>query len=336
MLEEKLHIKIITYNRGPALARTLEALRQSPFADCPLTVFDNCSTDETPEVCARYQTKFLALQILRHPKNIGLSANYLRAVESSTSLYTWILCDDDQYDWKSCDDVLQTIENGEVDCICVGLLAPPQWERGLKISAQELWKRGSAFFWNYTFVPGLIFKTARFDSDCIFRGYYNAANVYPHVPFILKILRDDLSQYISRHALVIRNEENGAFSGLHWLTMLFNSAALAPEAHVRRRLIYEVAPSRSQWLRVILRTLVYAKLDSPQKSALVPRQYLQLLLACEGEQQQRMLLLAPLALAPRSWFLALQTTWKRLKPNHVDTPNQAANMAVDDSDAFRG
>lgn len=56
---------------------------------------NNASTDGTLSVYEKYKEKFPALLIITNPYNIGASANYLRALENSTSIYTWILCDDD-------------------------------------------------------------------------------------------------------------------------------------------------------------------------------------------------------------------------------------------------
>ena len=164
----KLAINLITYNRAQALDRTLQELRQSPFANCrKITVLDNCSTDDTrlQFACANIKPIFPRYIVLRHPKNIGLSANYLRAVEVSEAPYTWILCDDDSYDWSGCDDVIQEIEAGNFDWICVGAPGRQQsWERGLKTTTQAIVaaRFSARFSLLHTFVPSLIFKTATF------------------------------------------------------------------------------------------------------------------------------------------------------------------------------
>ncbi len=318
MLEDKLAINLITYNRAAALDRTLTELRASPFAHCRITILDNCSTDETPAICARHQANFPDLHIVRHPKNIGLSANYLRAVEISDALYTWVLCDDDSYDWSACDDVIEQIEAATFDWICVGAPHQKEWERGLKTTTQELWKRGNLFFIVHTFVPSLIFKTALFDSACMFEGYKNAINLYPHVPFLIKALENNFSEYVSKRPVVHREIEYNAYSGLDFMLMFYNSCAIIPDAHTRRMAIYggTKAP-RAAWLRDMATSFLYGKLATPAKAALVPQQYSAMLRNCVGEQRNRLLLLAPLVAVPAPIYRGLQKVWHKLKSDSL-------------------
>jgi glycosyltransferase involved in cell wall biosynthesis len=317
MIEDKIEINLITYNRAKSLDRTLVQLRQGPFARCKITILDNCSTDETPEVCARHQALFPNLQVLRHRKNIGLSANYLRAVEISTSLYTWVLCDDDTYDFSDCADVLAAIEEGTWDWINVGAPGQREWERGLRTSTRELWKRGSRFFFVHTFVPSLIFKTDLFDSECMVLGYHNAANSYPHYRFVTKGLEQNFSEYVSRRPLVHRDDSENAFFGLYWWNAALNSAATISDRRTRRLAIYEARLTRWDWLKTIAEHLFVAKLNTPQK---VPRQYLQMAMACVGEQRLRLLLLSPIVLVPSALYRFVRQARRSLQGRtHGDT-----------------
>lgn len=186
MIDDALEILIITYNRAKYLDRTLAQLLGSPFSRCKITVLDNRSSDETPLICAKYQSLFPDFGILRHWKNIGACANYLRAVELSESLYTWILCDDDTFDFTDCLDVVDAIELGGVDLIHTGAPGEFGWRRGITTTSANLTKNGTHYFWVFSFVPSLIFKTERFDSECIAKGYRISVNSYPHFEFLRK------------------------------------------------------------------------------------------------------------------------------------------------------
>ena len=48
MIEDKIEIMIPTYNRANYLNDTLNALLNSPFKNCRITVRDNASLDNTP------------------------------------------------------------------------------------------------------------------------------------------------------------------------------------------------------------------------------------------------------------------------------------------------
>ena len=120
MIEEKLEIVLITYNRYKDLNNTLKQFYDGPFSDCKFTILDNCSDDKTKEICEKYQNLFPNINIIRHLKNIGGNANILRAVETSTSLYTWVICDDDSYDFSECQDIINAINSGKYDLISPG------------------------------------------------------------------------------------------------------------------------------------------------------------------------------------------------------------------------
>ncbi|MDR2622994.1 MAG: glycosyltransferase [Methanobrevibacter sp.] len=54
MIEKKIEIVIITYNRHRYLKNTLSQLLKSPFLKCKLTILDNCSNDDTENVCNHF------------------------------------------------------------------------------------------------------------------------------------------------------------------------------------------------------------------------------------------------------------------------------------------
>ncbi len=340
MLENQLEIPIFTYNRAKSLDRTLQQLHDGPFGRCKIIVLDNASTDETPEVCAKWAQRMPNLRIVRHPKNIGASANYLRAVELSTAFYTWVLCDDDTYDFSDCQDVLDELEAGHFDWICVGAPGQHPWEHGLRTTTGALWKRGSRFFIVHTFVPSLIFKTELFDSECMARGYANAVNLYPHHRFVQKGLEQNVSEYVSRQTMVHREAAQTVNHGLHFLVAAFSSTATIPDPHVRRLTLYQAADTRWQWLRMLAEAIVLAKLDRPEKASRVPRQFVQLALACVGEQRMRFLLLTPLALMPSGLLKLIRAARRKAQgrskgDTDPDAPSAAAAAGDSAMDALR-
>ncbi|MEN6328756.1 MAG: glycosyltransferase [Methanobacteriaceae archaeon] len=208
MLEKNLEILIITYDRARDLEKTLDQVLKSPFKNCKVTVIDNCSPDSTPQVCTHYQKLFSNMKIIRHKKNIGSSPNYLRAVELSDSKYTWILCDDDMFDFTDCSDVIEAIESDKYDIILVGAETQFEWERGLKTSTKDIIDKGAIYYSTLGFIPSCIFKTENYDAACIYRGYYNVQNIYPHFPFINKTVEENYSIYVSKKRIVYWGDQN--------------------------------------------------------------------------------------------------------------------------------
>jgi len=301
MLEEKLEIVIITYNRAPFLERTLAQLLGSPFARCKITVLDNCSTDDTPHVYRRYQTLFSALNVVRHEKNIGACPNYLRAVEISASPYTWVLCDDDIFDFTDCRDVIAAIEAGEVDVISLcdassvsGFPDRVDWPRG-SVTTTRQFVREHRLFWVCAFVPSLIFKTELFDSECLARGYRNVINLYPHFDFIRKLAQNDFSIYSSKRKMVHRDPHDNAPSGLYWCASWMGSCSTIEDRRLRRMAVYQGGEDRYRWVRGLFYAVVAEKLQYPER---VFREYAAIVLACSVDQLLLVSLVAPLVLTP--------------------------------------
>lgn len=159
-LAQLLEVLVFTYDRAESLRRTLEQLEVSSFAACRITILDNCSPDHTPEVCEEFSARLPHLRVVRHPRNIGLGPNYLRAVELSRAEYSWILSDDEVLDLHKASDVVAAIQEGAVDLISLGSPEQQAWERGLRTTTQALLNAGQSYFWVWTFAAGVIFRTA--------------------------------------------------------------------------------------------------------------------------------------------------------------------------------
>ncbi len=325
-LEGQLEILIFTYNRAAYLEWTLAQLLASPFAGCKLTVLDNCSTDETPQVCAQYQGLFAEMRVVRHRKNIGLAPNYLRAVELAEAPYAWILGDDDVFDFSNCTDVIDVIKAGTVDLIYLSDLGVVGWARETTTTSGHLAKHGSNYFLLLTFVPNFLFRTERFDSQSLIEGYRSAANLYPHFPFVNKSVRDDFSFYISKQKLVYRGEDDNYLSMLTWLTVWVNNCRTIEDHKMRRAAIYElpyVAQSRIKWLRVVAISIIAGKMDAPEK---VLPQLRQMMSGLSADQLLLLSLLAPLLLVPSVIYRRLRTLRRARRGKAFPEASQSTDL----------
>jgi len=307
---EKLEILLITYNRAEYLERTLRQLQNSPFSACKITLLDNCSTDDTPQVYRRLGEALPQMKVVRHPKNIGACANYLRAVELSQSLYTWILCDDDLFDFSDCDDVLEALHCEEFDLISLGSPGQLAWERGLKTTSRGLIERGSPYFGVFTFVPGVIFKTALFDSECMAKGYRNIINSFPHYEFVSKSAREDFSVYVSQREIVQRDAHGSLPGRLHHLRVWVNSATTIEDPALRALVIDRTVPTRWGWLKYLGVAIVKEKLQHPKR---VFRQVSELALGLNPFQRWMLFFLSPLVLLPAPAYQLAYRLWHAAK-----------------------
>jgi len=319
-LSEQLELAIITYNRAGPLERTLEQFAASPFAECRITVLDNCSSDETPTVCDRWTGRFRELRVVRHAYNVGLSANYLRAVELSRAPYTWVLSDDETYDFSVCEDLVEELRRGEVDLFMIGSPHQLAWERGLRTTVPELIARGGRFHNAFTFVAGSLFRTSLFDSSAMVRGYQSAGNLYPHLPFVHDHVARGSSVYIAREAIVERtrppiNETVGDM--MSWMVKWARSCETIDDPGLRQRVINEAIGTPGAWARQVLLHTTLTKLDEPER---LPRYLVDLWLACRGRQRLVIAACVPLALVPRPVYGTMRRLLRRHRGMTMDDP----------------
>jgi len=315
-LEETLEIPLVTYNRAHYLERALGQLLESPFSGCRITVLDNHSTDATPEVCERYRARFPRMRVIRHARNVGAGPNLLRAVELSEAPYTWILADDDTFDWSECGDVIEALRAGRVDLVSVGAPGQQDWERGLEAGAHELVERGARFFHAYTFVPATIFRTELFDSNLVAEGYRNVSNLYPHFPFVRTAVERDWRVYTSRRELVVRNVEN-ATGGLDWFRAWAACCETISDPALRRRALFEVEETRAQWLLRLAVALAYEKMLSPRTWR---RELREMAFRFDLEQRLMLALVLPLALVPGALYERALPLIRRLSRREIEGP----------------
>lgn len=94
-----LSIAIPTFNRQVCLGLLLESIcRQvdDTIADrLEVTIFDNCSRDQTTEVASSFLAGRSYLSYVRNERDIGADKNFIKAFFSARGKYVWIIGDDE-------------------------------------------------------------------------------------------------------------------------------------------------------------------------------------------------------------------------------------------------
>lgn len=86
-------VAIPTYNRTALLRTTIESVLNQDGVSFEAIVFDNASTDGTPEMVESFDDP--RLRIERSPTNVGLIGNFNRALSAGTAPLLTVLHDDD-------------------------------------------------------------------------------------------------------------------------------------------------------------------------------------------------------------------------------------------------
>lgn len=83
---------VVTYNSSKTVIETLESIKQQTYSYLELIISDDCSRDNTVELCEKWLKDndkfFIKVQLLRVEKNTGVCANMNRAVSGSSG--EWI------------------------------------------------------------------------------------------------------------------------------------------------------------------------------------------------------------------------------------------------------
>lgn len=242
-LSDVLEVILVTYNRARYLETSLQILVKSPVAGCRFTIIDNASSDDTPEVCARFAKQFPNFHVRRNRFNVGISGNYLRALETAQAEYTWILCDDDDYDFSNWSEVEQAILSRKFDLLSLGVPVHDELPRGREIHLQDLIQdRSTNFFYTSSFIPCTIFRTSIIAPAMVLQGYYNIHTIYSNLYFFVDAVRKNRFCYITKHDFIINRQENVGYRPLHlvigWL-MVSNTVSREDKT-VGRAMLHEM------------------------------------------------------------------------------------------------
>ncbi|MFL5295690.1 MAG: glycosyltransferase family 2 protein [Phenylobacterium sp.] len=93
-----LSLCLATYNRARYLDRYLThhlGALDAAGIDYELVVSDNCSTDETPEILARYSARHPRMRVSRQPRNLGAYPNILTTLHQARGQVVVSIADDD-------------------------------------------------------------------------------------------------------------------------------------------------------------------------------------------------------------------------------------------------
>jgi glycosyltransferase involved in cell wall biosynthesis len=92
----KITVGVPVYNSSALLAECLDCLVNQTFADFEILIFDNASTDATPDIVRSYAERDPRIKYHRQTENVGAMRNFYDAVCASQSPY---------FCWRAYDDL---------------------------------------------------------------------------------------------------------------------------------------------------------------------------------------------------------------------------------------
>ncbi|MGN6549909.1 MAG: glycosyltransferase family 2 protein [Pararhizobium sp.] len=91
----KVQVLVPCYNYGRYLEQCVQSVLDQPGVDVDVLVIDDCSSDDTPEVCKAVSGRDPRVRIIRHTANIGHIATYNEGIAQIRGDYFVLLSADD-------------------------------------------------------------------------------------------------------------------------------------------------------------------------------------------------------------------------------------------------
>ncbi len=116
-MSHTVSVIVVTYNSSPFVVETLESIASQTWEDIELIITDDCSVDNTVEVCRNWLSnqskRFIRSEILLFEKNTGVSANVNRGLLSARGDWVKFIGGDDTLKPGCIEDNISWIDSHE-------------------------------------------------------------------------------------------------------------------------------------------------------------------------------------------------------------------------------
>lgn len=91
----RVMVLVPTYNRAARLSRALDSVLSQTHDDLRVLISDNCSEDDTQQVCVRYAQMDARIQYVRQPVNLTPVPNFSWLLSHADTEFVLMVADDD-------------------------------------------------------------------------------------------------------------------------------------------------------------------------------------------------------------------------------------------------
>lgn len=259
-LNDILEIILITYNRKKYLENTLKQIftSNSPLSGLDITILDNKSTDGTSELIYEYSKYHSNIKHVINNRNIGGNANIAKAFEISSKKYVWVLCDDDNYDFKFFDEVIEGIKNN------ADVILTSRYDIEKKENLGTILRQ-------ITFLPSAIYKTENITNDVMQNIVFNISNMFPHLILAISIINKKGSIHICKHQIVTPdrivqdytrgfNNAHPYYQNMFWVVGFINTCQYIKDKKTKNFVINNFKPQKSNFFSAIATEFKYNSL----------------------------------------------------------------------------
>lgn len=116
-MKPTISVIIPSYNYGRFLVRAIESVLSQSYQNFEIIVADDHSTDNTSDIMKGYTEKYRDIKWIRHPKNIGQSANRNSALAVARGEFIAMLDADDWFHHDYLANAIKPFENKRVGVV---------------------------------------------------------------------------------------------------------------------------------------------------------------------------------------------------------------------------
>lgn len=116
-MEKLITIGLPVYNGSPFIKDALESLRAQTYKNYELIISDNCSTDDTEEICRAYVAADSRIRYQKHAVNRGGFANFKWVLDEARSKYFMWACHDDLWSENYLAEMSSILDDESVDFV---------------------------------------------------------------------------------------------------------------------------------------------------------------------------------------------------------------------------
>lgn len=242
-----LNIAIPTFNRADRLKAQLERLLPQLTPEIQLSIYDNASTDQTPEVVKNFNHPDLAYS--RSRNNTGGHHNFLRCYEGCQAEWLWILSDDDPITPTAVADLLKLVKNSPYDLICT---STPSWKHFSDMVIDNIAQLNPNEIDAFGWISTSIYRMPVFH-PLIWHFNTSMSSPEPHVVMMLKLLETKSGKILLSTTQLIGEIFGAAprWSTLDFLNMSSQLPAHLHDPHNQKLLAQRVFNNFYSWALIM-------------------------------------------------------------------------------------
>ncbi|MCU0446113.1 MAG: glycosyltransferase family 2 protein [Microscillaceae bacterium] len=115
----KVSVLIPVYNTEKYIAHTINSILNQTYQDWELVIVDDCSTDNTFQICQQYAQQEPRIRLFKNAKNLGMMPNWNHGISLCQGKYWGKLDADDWWHEKMLEDCVNILDTmPEVGLVC--------------------------------------------------------------------------------------------------------------------------------------------------------------------------------------------------------------------------